>query len=136
MKLEKVIYSDLKGKQKENYNGMKLGARLADYGFVSMKLSDDYLGADILACHIDHKTILRIQLKGRCSFDKKYMGKDIYIAFRVSDDWYVYPHDEVLSILRGRGRLDGTISWDKKDGYSFPYLTPMLKELLEPYRLV
>lgn len=130
-----VAYSSLNARQKENFNCMKLGAVLADYGFVSIRLSDDYLGADVLACHADGKTILRIQLKGRLTFDKKYLGKDLWMAFRVVNEWYVYPHDLVLEELRSAGRLDGTISWDEKGGYSFPYLTSQLKELLEPYRL-
>lgn len=135
MKFERIEYADLKAKQKENFNAMKLGALLADFGFVSMKLSDDWLGADILASHVDGKAILRIQLKGRFTFEKKYIGKDLWVAFRDSDGWYLYPHDTVLEAIRGSGRLDGTISWDEKGGYSFPYLTPQLKELLEPYRL-
>lgn len=135
MELKKVDYSALNARQKENFNCMKLVGRLADYGYVSMRLTDDWEGADLIACHIDGQTFLRIQLKGRCCFYEKYRGKDLWIAFRDGDDWYLFPHDDVLTQIRESGRLDGTQSWDERGGYSFPYLTAALKAMLSAYRL-
>jgi hypothetical protein len=37
-----------------------------------------------------------IQLKGRWTIDKKYLGRNIWIAFPDSGDWYVAPHDELV----------------------------------------
>ncbi len=42
MKLEPIQYADLNSRQKENYNFQKLSAVLADYGYVTMRLSDDW----------------------------------------------------------------------------------------------
>lgn len=136
MKLTKVEYSRLNARQKENYNCMKLVGKLADYGYVTMRLTDDWEGADLIACHIDGQTYLRIQLKARCCFYKKYHGKDLWIAFRDGEDWFLFPHDEVLETIRMSGKLDGTQSWDKQGGYSFPRLSFDLKVLLAPFELV
>jgi len=61
----RVAYSDLNSRQKENYNFQKVAARLADYGFNSIRLTDDWQGADFIAVHIDGETFLKVQLKGR-----------------------------------------------------------------------
>ena len=72
--------------QKENYNYQKLSALLADYGFVTTRLSDDWNGVDLIAQHINGNTFLRVQHKGRLTFCKKYQGKDLYVAFRTKRD--------------------------------------------------
>ena len=53
MKLDKINYSDLNARQKENYNYHKLASVLADYGFDCMRLNNDWQGADFIAVHND-----------------------------------------------------------------------------------
>ena len=77
--LEKISYSELNSKQKENYNFHKVAAALADYGYNSLRLNDDWQGADFIAINGDN--MMKIQLKGRFTVDKKYINKSIYIAF-------------------------------------------------------
>ena len=73
-----------------------------------MRLSDDWQGADFIAQHIDGETFLKVQLKGRLTFSKKYMDKDLYIAFFENPDWYLFPHDEVLAkVIAGVKFRDG-----------------------------
>jgi len=43
--LTKVSYKDLNSKQKENYNYHKVAAALANYGYDSMRLNNDWEGA-------------------------------------------------------------------------------------------
>jgi len=57
---EKVAYSRLNPRQQENYNFHKVAAKLADFGFNCIRLSDDFEGADFIALHVDGKTILRV----------------------------------------------------------------------------
>jgi hypothetical protein len=134
--LSRIDYSTLNARQKENYNFLKLSALRADYGFMTMRLSDDWQGADFIAQHIDGNTYIKVQLKGRPAFGKKYLGKDLYIAFFSEDgEWYLYPHDQVLkSVLETTG-IGATVSWTERGGYSFPTLTLQLRELLEPYKI-
>jgi hypothetical protein len=75
-------------------------------------------------------------LKGRCAFDEKYCGKDLYVCFPCDGNWYLYPHDEVLDRVLAEMKIGETASWTDRGGYSFPTLSKKLREILEPYRLV
>ena len=132
MQLKKINYSDLNSKAKEMYNFQKVSAKLADYGFTTMWLNNDWQGADFIAVHIDGITDLKIQLKGRLSFSKKYIGKNIYICFIENDSIYLYPHDEILEQIEHR-ISDKT--YLKTGQWSTPKLTKENKILLELYKL-
>ena len=133
--MQKIEYEDLNSRQKEQFNFQKFSGVLADYGFRTIPLSDDWNGADFIAYHVDNKTFLKVQLKGRATFAQKYIGKELWIAFRAKDEFYLFPHDEVLKQLRASGRMTGTISWDKRGGYSFNYLPKKMRELLAPFKI-
>ena len=60
---ERISYSDLKSKQQENYNYHKVSSQLADFGFSTIRLTDDWQGADFIAQHIDGSTFLKVQIK-------------------------------------------------------------------------
>lgn len=47
--LTKLSYKDLNSKEKENYNYHKVAAALAEYGYDSMRLNNDWQGADFIA---------------------------------------------------------------------------------------
>jgi hypothetical protein len=134
MILKKILYSQLNARQKENYNFQKLSAVLAEYGFTTLRLSDDWQGADFIALHVSGE-VLRVQLKSRLGFYKKYQGKSLYLAFRVGDSRYFYPHDEVLAKALKVATLGSTVSWTHRGGYSYPRLSKDLLTMLEPYRL-
>ena len=139
---EPVDYSDLNSAQKENYNYHKISARLADYGYTTIRLYDDFQGADFIAKHVDNGQLLLVQLKGRLTFDKKYErgdGEDpIHIAFRDGNDWYLYPHDELLQSVFDHEEIsiiEGTKAWDDKGTYHIGSPSDTIKELLSPYRV-
>ncbi len=95
--LVKTSYNSLNSKGKESYNFQKLSAILADYGFTTLKLNDDWQGADFIAVHSNGEDFLKIQLKGVLCVDKKYFGKHIWMAFRKGSDWYMFNHDAFLN---------------------------------------
>lgn len=134
-----ITYSALNSPQMESYNFHKIAARLADYGFNCIPLNDDWLGADFLASHIDGKTFLKVQQKGRFTLDKRYIGKDLHIAFRHGDDVYVYPHDTILAQMVAWGTANGkfvnTASW-AKGAFSWGSLSAENLKMLEPYKFV
>ena len=136
LRLRRVDYKTLNARQKENYNYQKVSAILADYGYVTMRLSDDWEGADFLAKHVREKEILKVQLKGRLDFRHKYLQKGLYVAFHAkkTDVWYLYPHDELLAKLERAGQIVNTNAW-ANGGYSVGNLSPALQKILEPYRL-
>ena len=124
MMFDRVRYEKLNSRQQENYNFAKVSAWLADYGFNCLRLSDDWQGADFIACHINNETFLKVQLKGRLAVDKKYGGKEIFIAFLHADRCYVYPHDEFLNYLVSQAKVKGTESWESRGTYSWPNPPP------------
>ena len=68
---KRIRSEDLNARQKENFNFQKVASTLADYGFNCIRLSDDWQGADFIACHIDGNTFMKIQLKGRLHVSEK-----------------------------------------------------------------
>lgn len=132
---KRIPYSQLNSRQKENYNFQKLAGGLADYGFNCLRLNDDWQGADFLACHVDGITFLKIQLKGRMTIDKKYLGKDIHIAFLNGDECYVYPHDEMVERILKLDKIENSKSWFEVGGYSWPQPPVWAKDMLNDYRI-
>jgi hypothetical protein len=131
----RVEYKNLNSRQKENYNFQKIAAELADYGFNCMWLNDDWQGADFIACHINGNTFLKVQLKGRLTIEKKYNGKEIFIAFREGVQWYIYPHDILQHELLSRGLIAGSDSWEQNVGYSWPSIPKSLKQFMQEFAI-
>jgi hypothetical protein len=133
--VDRIDYAKLNPRQQERFNYQKAGAILADYGFATYKLDDDWKGADFIAQHIDLEVYLKVQLKSRLAFDKKYLGKDIYIMFRDENNWYLYPHDEVLEKISAFHNMKNTDSWSTKGGYNFPSISKEVQKILSEYLL-
>ena len=133
---EKIDYKILKPKQQEIYNFQKLSALLADYGFATMKLSDDWQSADFIAQHFDGETFLKVQLKGRLTFDKKYCKKNILVGFPHKDDWYLYDHDALLDLFKDTyPKMVASVSWEERGNYSWPTLSKEHLLMLQTYKL-
>jgi hypothetical protein len=123
--MKKINYNDLNSRQKETYNFQKVSGVLADYGYFTIKLSDDWESADFIAVHSIDKSFLKVQLKGRLTFDKKYIGKDLFICFenKSTSTWYLYPHDVLLKSLSSSRSFMNTSSWIDNGLYSFSQLS-------------
>ena len=132
--MEKIEYRKLNARQKENYNFQKVSAVLADYGYITFRLSDDWQGADFIALHISGD-VLRVQLKSRLAFGTKYQGKGLHIAFPHEEHWYLYSHDELLPRVLSVTNIGTTKSWLERGGYSFAGLSSELLQELAPYRI-
>lgn len=127
---DKVDYNNLNARQKEIYNFQKASAIFAEYGYTTVKLSDDWMGADFIAISFDGSQYLKVQLKGRLTFDKKYQGKGIYICFydKKNECWYLYDHDEILKKFIKSIESSGT--WNTNKPYHYKYLQPEHIEIL------
>ena len=118
---KQIKYSKLNSRQKENYNFHKVASKLADYGFNSMRLNDDWEGADFIA--INDKEMIKVQLKGRFSIDKKYIGKNLFIAFIEQDKVKIYLHDKAVNMAPNN--IINSKSW--KDNGSYHWIkTPKI----------
>lgn len=133
LKLEKIPYEELNGKQKENFNYHRASYTLAQFGFSTIRLTDDWMGADFIAIHVSGSVHLKIQLKGRLTVDKKYIGKDLYICFFHDDICYLYPHDDFLKLIEKD--IEHTSSWSDVGAYSWGGVSEKHKVLLEDYKV-
>lgn len=135
MNFDKITYESLNARQKENYNFQKVSAVLADYGFTTMRLSDDWQGADFIA-QDKNGMFIKVQLKGRLTFAEKYRSKDIFICFRHNEDWYMFNHDNLLEIALERTNIKNTVSWTLGGReYSFPTIPKELIDELSKYKI-
>lgn len=132
---QKVSYESLNSRQRENFNFQKVSALLADYGFVTMRLSDDWNGADFIASNIDG-TFLRVQLKSRWGIYRKYEGKELWIAFPSDGVWYLIKHDEMVETTKALTKATRSESWLKPNGsYTNTSIPSRLREALAVYQL-
>jgi hypothetical protein len=135
LKIGKIDYRKLNGRQQENYNFQKVSGILADYGFATIRLSDDWNGADFIAQHADGKTLLRVQLKGRLHIGKKYEGKNLWLCFPADGRWYLGLHDEILGCLLKSTGIQQTESWRKRGAYNYPTLPKQVAKIIERFLL-
>ena len=138
---KKVKYTELNSKQKERYNFAKVSAVLADYGYTSIWLDDDWNGADFLAISTT-QAVLKIQLKGRLTFSKKYENKDLYICFRFEEAdqydshvWYLYKHDELLEEINKITLFKDRESWTKDGLVSWGSPSKKILEKIQDYKI-
>ena len=129
---EKIDYSKLGGKEQENYNYAKTAAKLAEFGFSCCLITADKHGADMIAYHIKSGDKFSIQLKGsRATLDKKYEGKDIWIAYtdRKTNEICLYDHDLAMKRFE-QGPSALSESWTVKGGYSGTSLHTQFDDLI------
>ena len=120
MQIDKIKYNNLSARKKEIFNFQKLASIFADYDFNCIKLSDDWEGADFLA--YQDLITLKVQLKSSIMISKKYLDKDLYIAFRIDDrdinsDWCLIKHDILVKIIKEKLNWLNTSSWIEKGIY-------------------
>ncbi len=132
---EHISYVALNARQKEQYNFQKISAVLADYGFNCIKLADDWQDADFLAYHIDRSTTLKIQLKSRITIQKKYLGKEIWMAFPHDNSWYLIEHDRLEAKIGEHTNWLRSESWLTGGGYSSVSINSNLLHSLAENRL-
>ena len=132
---KKIEYEKLNAKQQEAYNLQMVSSIFAEYGYLVIKLSDDWNDADFIALEFGTDNFLKVQLKGRFGFFKKYIGKNIYICFcdRSTNSWYLYPHDDLCELFMEKYK--NTDSWKNQGAYSWPVLSTEHKEQLKQYLL-
>lgn len=89
-------------------------------------------GVDFILYRESDGEVLKVQLKGRWMIDKKYIGRDIWIAFHLSGRWYIAPHDTMVSIGDKAG-FTATKSWIDAGAYSCPKLSKDMIEAMTAY---
>lgn len=76
-------------------------------------------GVDFILYRESDGMVRKAQLKGRWMIDRKYLGRDIWMAFPIAGDWYLMPHDEMAALAEVEG-VTKTASWIEGGAYSKP----------------
>lgn len=90
-------------------------------------------GVDFILYRESDGLVLKIQLKGRWMIDRKYFGRDIWMAFPIAGDWYVMPHDTMVALAEAEG-VTKTASWIDGGAYSKPRPSKATIAACMPYR--
>lgn len=90
-------------------------------------------GVDFILYRETDGLVRKVQLKGRWYIDQKYVGRDIWIAFHVDGNWYIAPHDELITMGERYGFTD-TKSWREGGAYGCPKPSRAMTDDLAPYR--
>jgi hypothetical protein len=135
MPFNHINYQSLNPRQQENYNYHKVSAILADYGFTTLRLSDDWQGTDFIAQHVNG-TFMKVQLKGRLSVDRKYFGKNLWICFRTNRGCCLYEHDPAIAAIEDITPFQHTQSWINDGDYSFSNPSLQLSEFIRTHELI
>jgi hypothetical protein len=90
-------------------------------------------GIDFILYRESGLEVRKVQLKARWTIDRKYIKRDIWIAFPVAGDWYLMPHDEMLRDADLEG-VTKTIAWIKDGLYSRPRMSVAAIKKCSKYR--
>jgi hypothetical protein len=90
-------------------------------------------GVDFILYRESDGLLRKVQLKGRWTIERKYVGRDIWIAFPIAGDWYLMPHDEMVASAETDGVTE-TVSWKDAGAYSRPRLSAAVVARCAPYR--
>ena len=77
-------------------------------------------GVDLILYREADNLVRKVQLKGRWTIDKKYTGRDIWMAFPISGTWHLMPHDEMVAFAKADGKALESVSWIESGTYSWP----------------
>lgn len=90
-------------------------------------------GVDFILYRESDGVVRKVQLKGRWTIDRKYVGRDIWIAFPIGSDWYLMPHDQMVVSAEADGTTT-TASWVEGGAYSRPRPSKTVIAACQPYR--
>lgn len=109
--------------------------------FVSLALAEGfnaYLpvydgGVDFILYREEYGLIRKVQLKGRWTIDKKYEGRDLWVAFPIETEWYLVPHNAMVDMAEAQGKTK-TASWIEAGLYSTGAPSKAIIKACAPYR--
>jgi hypothetical protein len=90
-------------------------------------------GVDFILYRESDGELRKVQLKSRWMIDRKYIGRDIWIAFPIAGDWYLMQHDKMLASAEVDG-VTRTASWKDDGAYSRRRPSAALVAHCAPYR--
>jgi hypothetical protein len=69
---------------------------------------------DFILYHEPDNCLIKIKMLGRWTIEKKYVGRGIWMLFRIDRDWFLVPHD---TLMEWNPRALLSPSWTEKGHY-------------------
>lgn len=117
----------------EAVNRSKLSALALGNNWMVYHPEADVGGVDLVIIHMETDELRKIQLKSRWTIDKKYEGKNIWVAFPYEKFWYMRRHDEMVELAHEFGYAN-TDSWKIKGTYNIPQMGKDLALKMDKWR--
>lgn len=126
----------LSGRVEEMLNRNEFVAPFLRIGFIPYVPEFDE-GVDFILYRERDDLLFKVQLKARWDVERKYFGRNLWMAFPMSADrkvwdWYLAPHDYMVA--EAKPRHGHTSSW-RKQGYSVANPAPKVRMAYEPFRV-
>ena len=93
------------------------------------------VGIDAIYYLESRNELLRVQLKSRPTIDKKYLDRQIWIAFPDGGDWFLFQHDDLVSHVKGLGVALPSDSWQNYGRYSWSAIPAWMRQWLERFKV-
>ena len=90
-------------------------------------------GVDFVLLHQDSGKLIKVQIKGRWTIDRKYLGREIWIAFPIDGEWYLMEHDRMVELGDRQGYTKNP-SWIEKGIWNIPSPSKAVRESCAPYK--
>ena len=118
----------------EATNRTRIDHKMLKLGYVPCHPALD-VGVDTVYYRETDGDIRAVQQKSRVGIWKKYIRRNIWIAFPEGKLWYMYPHDELVEHCEAEGRWVGTRSWRDKGEYYCAKVPKWLRLWIERWGL-
>lgn len=89
-------------------------------------------GIDLIAHHEERGEFRLIQQKSRWTIARKYLGRNLWVAFPDIDGWYIAPHDTLVN--RASADVLASKSWTDKGLYHRKALSVAMRADLREFR--
>ncbi len=121
----------------EVINRQRLIALAMERGYNAfLPVYDD--GIDLILCREHGRggsaDLVKVQLKSRWTIHRKYLGRDIWIAFPDGGDWYLAPHDQLVKLADEAG-FTTSASWTENGSYHRSPISDQLRRAMDQWRI-
>lgn len=105
-----------------------------DDGFIPF-LPEFDTGIDLIIYREKDDLTIKLQLKSRWTINRKYLGRNLAIAFPSDEGFYLAPHDALFAFSKDNTNYLKTQSWLVSGQYHTRTLSQVLRRQFAPYLL-
>lgn len=117
------------------YNISQASRALGQSGYTCSAPPHGTRDAQILARDSHGSMSIKVRCPGRAAIQAKFLGRDLYVCFPASGEWYLVPHDDLVKIAGETNPWLNSHSWRDRGGYSSASPSKRMLARLEPYSL-